>query len=285
MNPPPLQVLYEDNHLLVVNKPAGLPTMGTPGGTPTLLNLAKEYVKTCYQKPGNVYLGVMSRLDAPVTGVVLLARTSKAAARLTEQFRSRAVEKTYWAVVEGVLDSPVGKLVDWLGTTIITGRMHIVGPTLPGAREARLSYKRLKPIEGNSWLEVELETGRKHQIRLQSVASRPSDHRRPQVRQPRAVSRRHCPARPAGSWFPIPPPAPGWNSRPRCRKRGTGSAFTRVERVGHQTGDFPKPHPPSPFGLGWKSVGQQPHRFPKSYGIIARSIWFLLRVFKEPSAE
>ena len=97
MKTPPFQVLYEDNHLLAVLKPAGLPTMGTPGDRPTLLSVAKEYVKDRYNKPGNVYLGVVSRLDAPVTGVVLLARTSKAAARLTEQFRARAIEKRYWA--------------------------------------------------------------------------------------------------------------------------------------------------------------------------------------------
>ena len=76
----PLEVLYEDNHLLALNKPAGLPTMGTPGKSPTLLTVAKDYIKAKYQKPGNVYLGVVSRLDAPVTGIVLLARTSKAAA-------------------------------------------------------------------------------------------------------------------------------------------------------------------------------------------------------------
>ena len=156
-----------DNHLLVVAKPAGLPTMGTPGGKPTLLTWAKEYVKQHYRKPGNVYLGVMSRLDAPVTGVVLLARTSKAAARLTEQFRSHTVEKTYWAVVEGVLESPQNSFVDWLGHDDRHRRIHIVGPTLPGAKEARLSYRRLGVIADNSWLEVELETGRKHQIRLQ----------------------------------------------------------------------------------------------------------------------
>ncbi len=167
MNPPLPEVLYEDNHLLVLSKPAGLPTMGTPGGQPTLLTLAKEYVKERYQKPGNVYLGVMSRLDAPVTGVLLLARTSKAAARLTEQFRSHAVEKTYWAVVEGVVEPAAGSLVDWLGHDERHRRMNIVGPTLPGAREARLSYRRLSVVEGNSWLAVQLETGRKHQIRLQ----------------------------------------------------------------------------------------------------------------------
>ncbi len=168
MNPPSLDVLYEDNHLLVLNKPAGLPTMCTPAGLPTLLTLAKEDVKRRYHKPGNVYLGVMSRLDAPVTGVVLLARTSKAAARLTSQFHDRTVEKNYWAVVEGVLESLAGSFVDWLGQDDRHRRMHIVGPTLPGAREARLSYRRLGYTGGNAtWLEIALETGRKHQIRLQ----------------------------------------------------------------------------------------------------------------------
>ena len=144
MNPPStLHVLYEDNHLLAVAKPAGLPTMGTPEGRPTLLTLAKEYVKRRYQKPGNVYLGVVSRLDAPVTGVVLLARTSKAAARLTEQFRSRGVEKTYWAIVEGVVEPADGRLVDWLAEDERHRRMHVVGPTMPGAKEARLAYRRL----------------------------------------------------------------------------------------------------------------------------------------------
>ena len=167
MNTSTLSVLYEDNHLLVVDKPAGLPTMGTPGNRPTLLALAKQYVKDHYQKPGNVYLGVMSRLDAPVTGVILLARTSKAAARLTEQFRNHTVEKAYWAVVEGVVEPPAGGLIDWLGHDERHRRMHIVGQTLPGAREARLAYRQIKQVRCGTWLEVELETGRKHQIRVQ----------------------------------------------------------------------------------------------------------------------
>jgi 23S rRNA pseudouridine1911/1915/1917 synthase len=167
MNPSLPDILYEDNHLLVVSKPAALPTMGTPDGRPTLLTWAKEYVKERYHKPGNVYLGVVSRLDAPVTGVVLLARTSKAAARMTEQFRTHAVEKTYWAVAEGIVEPAAGSLVDWLGHDERHRRMNIVGRTLPGAREARLAYRRRSIIQGNSWLEVELETGRKHQIRLQ----------------------------------------------------------------------------------------------------------------------
>lgn len=164
---PPFNVLYEDNHLLVVNKPAGLPTMGTPSGHPTLLTLAKEYVKDRYQKPGNVYLGVVSRLDAPVTGVVLLARTSKAASRLTEQFRAHTVEKTYWAMIEGVLDPLEGRLTDWLRHDDHHRRVNIVGSTMPGAQEARLCYRVLKTMKKYSLLEVQLETGRKHQIRVQ----------------------------------------------------------------------------------------------------------------------
>jgi 23S rRNA pseudouridine1911/1915/1917 synthase len=189
---PELEVLYEDNHLLAVHKPAGLATMGTPSGLPTLFGLAKDYIKRKYDKPGNVYLGVVSRLDAPVTGVVLLARTSKAASRLTEQFRTHAVEKLYWALVEGPVEPAVGKLVDWLGQDERHRRMHIVGRGMPGAKEARLSYRRLTTVDAEgmaagratrkasgrasaggapasifSLLEVKLETGRKHQIRLQ----------------------------------------------------------------------------------------------------------------------
>src|SRR5438874_13499285 len=97
---PPLGVLHEDNHLLVVNKPAGLATQGVAEGTASVAMLAKQYLKRKYKKPGNVYVGVVSRLDSTVSGVLVLARTSKAADRLTQQFRSRTVEKTYWALLE-----------------------------------------------------------------------------------------------------------------------------------------------------------------------------------------
>jgi len=168
---PPLHVLYEDNHLLVVAKPAGLATMGVAPDKPSLLEQARLYVKERYHKPGNVYLGVMSRLDAPVTGVVLLARTSKAARRLTEQFRTHAVRKTYWAAVEGQVALAAAECVDWLGHDERHRRMHVVGPGFPGAQEAKMAYRRLKPLDGLWLLEVDLQTGRKHQIRLQ-LASR-----------------------------------------------------------------------------------------------------------------
>jgi 23S rRNA pseudouridine1911/1915/1917 synthase len=163
-----LHILFEDNHLLAVLKPAGLATMGVAADSPSLVKLAKDYLRRKYNKPGNVYLGVVSRLDLPVSGVVLFARTSKAAARLTEQFRSHRVEKIYWALVEGVLEPVSDTLVHHLARDEAHHRMRIVGATLPGAREASLEYRRLQIVRtGLSLVEVELHSGRKHQIRLQ----------------------------------------------------------------------------------------------------------------------
>jgi 23S rRNA pseudouridine1911/1915/1917 synthase len=110
---------------------------------------------------------VVSRLDVPTTGVVLLARTSKAARRLTAQFREKVVEKTYWAIVEGKLKPATGQYTDWVGKDERHRRMHIVSATVPGAQQAQLTYRRLATIEDSSFIEVELQTGRKHQIRLQ----------------------------------------------------------------------------------------------------------------------
>jgi 23S rRNA pseudouridine1911/1915/1917 synthase len=166
-----MQILYEDNHLLVVDKPAGLPTQGALSGTPSLISQAKQYIRQKYRKPGNVYLGVVSRLDSVTSGVIVLARTSKAAARLTEQFRSRSAEKTYWAVVEGKPQPAAGELVDWIAKNEREQRMEVVPAGPLEAREARLAYKTLHTSDGVSLVEINLETGRKHQIRLQ-LASR-----------------------------------------------------------------------------------------------------------------
>ncbi len=167
MSLPKIEVLYEDNHLLAINKPPGLPTMGVREQDASLVRLAKQYIKHRYQKPGNVYLGVMSRLDAASSGIVLLARTSKAAARLTEQFRSRNVEKTYWAIAGGQNLPPQGEMVDWLIKNEAKKCMAIANPGTSGAKEARLTYRRLRS-QPNGWLvEIDLLTGRKHQIRLQ----------------------------------------------------------------------------------------------------------------------
>lgn len=166
-SPAPLQVLYEDNHLLAVNKPAGLATMGVADDVPSLLSLAKRYIKDRYQKPGNVYLGVVSRLDAPVTGVVVLARTSKAAARLSQQFRERDVAKLYWALVEGRPDPAAGSCDDYMIHDERHRRMHTVSGPRPDAQSARLEYRTLTALAKATWLEVLPHTGRKHQIRLQ----------------------------------------------------------------------------------------------------------------------
>jgi len=163
-------VLYEDNHVLAVLKPAGLPTMGVAADRPSLLTVAKQYVKQAYDKPGNVYLGIVSRLDAPVTGVVLMARTSKAARRLSEQFKNRTVEKTYWAVVSGNFVPQAGSWEDWLRHDERHRRVHVARPGQAGAKLARLGYRRLKKVTAGWLIEVRLETGRKHQIRVQCAA-------------------------------------------------------------------------------------------------------------------
>lgn len=167
MPSPKLKILYEDNHLLALVKPVGMATMGVDKDETSLLTLAKDYIKRQYNKPGNVYLGVVSRLDSLVGGVILFARTSKAAARLTEQFRSHSVEKTYWAIVEEIIDPPAGILINYVIKDESQHRMRIVGEKYPGAKIAKLSYRMLSVVRDHSLIEVELMTGRKHQIRLQ----------------------------------------------------------------------------------------------------------------------
>ncbi|HZN34974.1 MAG TPA: RluA family pseudouridine synthase [Pirellulaceae bacterium] len=167
MSKPPLKILYEDNHLLVVEKPAGLPTQGVAEGTPSVVTRAKAYLKQKYRKPGNVYLGVVSRLDAFVSGVLVLARTSKAATRLTEQFRSSTVSKVYQALVERPPDPPAGELTHWLLKDDKERRIEVVPPRTKNAQHARLSYRTLNKHRRGTLVEIELHTGRKHQIRVQ----------------------------------------------------------------------------------------------------------------------
>ncbi len=162
-----LEVLYEDNHCLAVVKPAGMLTMGDATGDRALDDLAKAYLAQKYAKPGAVFLGIVQRLDRPVSGVVLFARTSKAAGRLAEQFRTRVVEKCYRAVVSGTVPSDTGTLHDWLVKDEATNRSRRTAPHAPGSRECRLSYQRLASAEGHTLLEIRPETGRSHQIRVQ----------------------------------------------------------------------------------------------------------------------
>lgn len=165
-----MKVLYEDNHLLVVDKPAGLITQGASAGEDSLVRQAQAYLKQKYQKPGNVYVGVVSRLDAVVSGVVVLARTSKAAERLSATFRDREAGKTYWALVSGQPPAS-GELRDWLIKDERQQRVMVTKPQTHGAKEALLRLQKRGDVTGGSWLEVELLTGRKHQIRVQ-LASR-----------------------------------------------------------------------------------------------------------------
>lgn len=161
-----MKILYEDNHLLVVEKPVNMPVQGDASGDMDLLTACKAYIKEKYRKPGDVYLGLVHRLDRPVGGVLVFARTSKAAARLTDQFKGRKAKKRYAAIVEGHAPA-YGTLTDWLYKDEKTNTVSVVPPNTPGAKEARLHFRTLNREDGRSLLEVELMTGRPHQIRVQ----------------------------------------------------------------------------------------------------------------------
>ena len=167
MTVPPLDILFEDNHCLAVAKPAGVVSTHFTGREETLDRAVKQYLKDRYHKPGNVFLGIVHRLDKPVSGVLLFARTSKAAARLSEQFREGTIEKVYWAVVEGAVGRSAGTLEDWLKKDTDRGRVEVVEPRTRNARQALLHYQVKATRDGLSWLEVRPQTGRTHQLRVQ----------------------------------------------------------------------------------------------------------------------
>lgn len=158
-----VQILHCDNHLLVVYKPGGLPVQADATGDPDLLTLAKAWIAREFHKPGAVWLGLVHRLDRPARGVVVLARTSKAAARLSEQFRQRTTAKTYRVVVHGRPPHTAGTLHDWLESDDKGSRRVAEGH----GREASLEYRTVATHAGLTLLEVDLHSGRKHQIRVQ----------------------------------------------------------------------------------------------------------------------
>jgi 23S rRNA pseudouridine1911/1915/1917 synthase len=158
-------VLYADNHLLALNKPAGLVTQPSGAHEDSLETRAKAWVKQAYDKPGDVFLEAVHRIDRPVSGVVLFARTSKALSRLNEAVREHDLGKLYWAVVEGCPEPARARLEDWLVHE--SHRARVVAAGTPGARLATLDYSVLRTRGGESLVEVQLHTGRYHQIRVQ----------------------------------------------------------------------------------------------------------------------
>jgi 23S rRNA pseudouridine1911/1915/1917 synthase len=163
-----MEVIFCDNHILIVSKPAGLSTQPHPGSEDNLTDQAKAWIKKEYQKPGNVFLEPVHRLDKPVSGMVLFARTSKALSRLQEMMRQRLISKTYFAWVEGTLENPEGTLEHYLVHD--EHKARVANATHPEAKLARLHYKVLKKKEDRCLVEIDLETGRYHQIRAQFAA-------------------------------------------------------------------------------------------------------------------
>ena len=163
-----LQILYEDNHLIAVYKPAGILVQGDISHEISLLDMVKDYIKKQYNKPGEVFLGLVHRLDRPVGGVVLFARTSKSASRLSVQWRQRSLTKIYWALVHGKMPQPSGRLTSYLKKR--RQKVSLTDETHKRAQEAALTYSTLFVRGKVSLLEVHLHTGRKHQIRVQLAA-------------------------------------------------------------------------------------------------------------------
>ena len=173
-----MEILYEDNHIIAVNKTCNEIVQGDKTGDTPLSEIVKEYIKDKYNKPGEVFLGVTHRLDRPTSGVVLFARTSKALIRLNEMFREKsavchqpsAITKTYWAIVQGFPKQPEARLENWLTRNEKLNKSFIANPCTKDAKQAVLSYKTLAKGDHYTLLEVNLETGRHHQIRCQLAA-------------------------------------------------------------------------------------------------------------------
>lgn len=165
-----LNILYEDNHIIVVLKPQGVPTCEDSSKDPDMLSIIKEYIREKYNKPGNVYVGLVHRLDRPTGGVMVFAKSSKAASRLSEQLREGEFEKRYYAVLCGVPKEEKGFLVHYVKKNAVNNMVYVCTPTEVGAKRAELEYKVLQTVGDNALAEVRLGTGRSHQIRVQMNA-------------------------------------------------------------------------------------------------------------------
>ena len=162
-----LQVLYEDNHMIVVNKRAGDIVQGDKTGDKPLSDVVKEYIAEKYNKPGNVYLGVVHRLDRPTTGLVIFAKTSKALSRLNALFVSKNITKSYWAIVKEKPKKEQDTLIDWLKKNPKNNKSYAYKKEVANSKRAVLHYNLIKELNNYYLLEVTLETGRHHQIRAQ----------------------------------------------------------------------------------------------------------------------
>ncbi len=164
-----LNILYEDNHIIVVVKPVNIPSQGDKTGDEDMLTIIKQYIKEKYNKPGDVYLGLVHRLDRPTGGVMVFAKTSKAASRLSEQVRDKKMHKKYLAIVDGKMESPTGTMKDYLIKNEKTNTSKVVKEGTKNSKEAVLDYEVVKYNEeiNMSVVKVDLHTGRHHQIRVQ----------------------------------------------------------------------------------------------------------------------
>lgn len=163
----PFHVLFEDNHLIIVNKKAGVLVHGDKTGDKTLEEYVKEYIKEKYNKPGDVFLGTVHRLDRPVSGLVIFAKTSKALERMNEIFKKRKIQKTYWAVTKRKPPKNADKLVHWLVKNPVTNKVSAHDIEVPNSQKAELHYRYLGFINEYHLIEVNPITGRPHQIRVQ----------------------------------------------------------------------------------------------------------------------
>ena len=167
-----IKVIFEDNHLLVVEKPVNILSQGDDTNDKDMVNLLKQYVKEKYNKPGNVYIGLVHRLDRPVGGIMVFAKTSKAASRLSDQVRTKTFKKTYRAVIHGDMNKKEDTLKDYLYKNKKTNMVSVVNKDHKEAKNAELSYKTLDRKDGFSLVEIDLKTGRPHQIRVQFASRR-----------------------------------------------------------------------------------------------------------------
>ena len=162
-----LQVLFEDNHIVIVNKRSGDITQGDKTGDKPLSDVVKEYIKKKYDKAGNVFLGVVHRLDRPTSGVIIFARTSKALERLNKMLRDKIISKTYWAVIKNHPEKEKNTLINYLKKNPKNNKSSVYTKEIDGSKKAILHYNVIKKLDNYSLVEIDLETGRHHQIRAQ----------------------------------------------------------------------------------------------------------------------